>query len=251
MKPRTRREAARFVRRVALTLAGLNMQLDGRIPPSAEVARFRRLLGSIGAAERATHQLDRLTETGQWQRATLLVRSRSWQITVKRLRPWTEAGDTRCGRARRTDALLTAVAIRVSRGTSAASYYFAKPLSPAQFAHKVEHICVSARAQLEQIVAQKPTSLDDSRNKIDTLTSSLDNSLTDLRALTPPPSIAAPFRHVLGYLQVEDRAMHNLAELGDTGQWRRAESLVRSRQWHNMVYRFGPPPGTPADIQCG
>lgn len=249
-KPRTRGEAAGAVRRVASTLAGLNMELDGQIPPAAEVARFRRLLGRIQTAERATHQLGRLTETGQWQRATVLVRSRSWRIAVKRVTPSTKARNTRCGPARGTDAILTAVAIRVSRGTSAASYYFAKPLSPAQFARGVEHICVSARAQLEQIVAQKPASLPDASAKIDTLTSSLDSSLTELHALTPPPAIAVPFRHVLGYLQMEDRAMHNLAELGDTGQWQSAERLVHSRRWHNMAYRFGPPPGTPADIQC-
>ena len=249
-KPRTRKAAARSVRRFASTLDRLNMELDGRVPPPSEVAPFRRLLGRIQTAGRAMNQLDRLTETGQWQRATLLVRSRSWQVIGRRLRPSAKAGNVRCGRARRTDAILTAMAMRVSGGTSAASYYFAKPLSFAQFAHGLEHFCVSARAQLEQIDAEKPTSLPEAAVKIDILTSSFDRLLMELRGLTPPASIAAAYRHVLGELQIEDRAMHNLDELGRTGQWRSAERLVRSRRWRNMVDRFGPPV-KPADIQCG
>jgi hypothetical protein len=251
--PRSRKYAARSVRAVASAVAGLNMELDGRVPPSSEVASFRRFLGRLQMAERAMNQLVRLTESGQWHRATLLVRSSSWPAAIgKHLEQSAKARDTRCGRARPTDAILTAMAIRVSRGTSVVSSYFARrPLSPAQFVHRIEHICVAARAQLEQIVAEKPASLEDAANKIDNLTSSLDNSLTELHALTPPRSIAVPFRHVLGYLQAGDRAMHNLAELGDTGQWRLAIRLVRSRQWHNMVYRFGPPPATPGAIQCG
>jgi len=150
------------------------------------------------------NQLDRLTETDQWQGATLLVRSHSWQVIGKRLGPSAKAGDIRCGRGRRPDAILTAMAMRVSGGTSAASYYFAKPLSFAQFAHGLEHFCASARAQLEQIDAEKPTSLPEAAEKIDILTSSFDRFLTGLRGLTTPPSIAAPYRHVLGELQIED-----------------------------------------------
>jgi len=44
--------------------------------------------------------------------------------------------------------------------------------------------------------------------------------------------------------------MHNLDELGRTGQWRSAERFVRSRRWRDMVDRLGPPV-KPADIQCG
>ena len=116
--------------------------------------------------------------------------------------------------------------MRVSGGTSGASYYFAKPLTFAQFAHGLQHFCVSARAQLEQIEAEKPTSLPEAAEKIDILTSSFDRYLMELRGLTPPPSIAAPYRHALGFLQIEDRAMHSLDELGRTGQWRSAERLV-------------------------
>ena len=248
-RPGTLTGAARSVRRTASILDRLNMELDGRVPPPSEVAPFRRLLGSIQTADRAMRRLDRLTETGQWQSATLLARSRSWQDTRKRPRPSAKAADIRCGRARRTDAILTAVAIRVSDGTSAASYYFAKPLSPGQFAHAVVRFCVSARAQLEQIVAQKPSSLPDAAEKIDTLTSSLDSFLADLRGLTPPASFAAAFRHVLVNMQIEDRAMHHLDELGKLEEWRRAEHLVRSRGWKNMLNRFGPP-AKPADIRC-
>jgi hypothetical protein len=229
------------------------MELDARVPPSSEVASFRRFLGRIQSAERAMNQLERLTESGQWHRARLLVRSSSWPAAIgKPLEQSAKARDARCGRARPTDAILTAMAIRVSRGTSVVSHYFAlRPLSLAQFAHRVEHICLSTRAQLEQIVAQKPASLEDAANKIDTLTSSLDSYLAQLHALTPPRSIAVPLRHALGYLEVQDRAMHNLSELGDTGQWPLAVRLVHSRRWHNMVYRFGPPSGTPSQIQCG
>jgi len=250
-KPRSRKQAARSVRTVASAVAGLNMELDGRVPPSSEVASFRRFLGRLQIAERAMNQLDRLTESGQWQRATLLVRSSSWPAAIgKPLKQSAKAGDTRCGRARPTRAILTAMAIRVSRGTSVASYYFEpRPLSVAQFVHAIEHICVSALAQLEQIASEKPASLPDAAEKVDRLTSLFDSFLTDLRALTPPQSFAAAFRHVLGNLQPVDSAMHNLDALGMLGEWRQAVHLVRSLRWQRMLNRLGPPV-KPADIQC-
>jgi hypothetical protein len=248
-KPRTFKDAARSVRRTAAILAGLNFELDGQIPPPSEVPRFRQLLRTIQTADRALQQLDRLTGSGQWERATLLVRARSWRA-LRKLRQSATAETIRCGRARRTDAILNAVAIRASRGAAAASYYFAKPLSPAQFAGKLRHMCVSARAQLEDIVSRKPTSLEDASSVIDRLTSSLDEYVLELRGLTPPRSFAAPFRYVLANLQRERRAMHNLDELAATGQWRRAAALIRSPAWHAMLNRLGPPV-KPADIRCG
>ena len=140
-KPRTFTGAARSVRRTAAILAGLNMELDGKIPPPSEVARFRQLLRNIQTADRAMQQLDRLTGSRQWGRATVLVRSRSWR-EMRNLRQSATAENLRCGRARRTNAILTAVAMRASGGAAAASYYFAKPLSPAQFVGKLQHMCM-------------------------------------------------------------------------------------------------------------
>jgi hypothetical protein len=246
-KPKTMTGAARSVRRTAAILAGLNLQLDGQIPPPSEVAPFRRFLANIQTADRALQQLDRLTGSRQWERAILLVRSRSWREMRKRSAP---AASTRCGPTRPGNAILTAIARRVSAGAAAASYYFAEPLSPAQFVGTLEHMCVSARAKLEQIVASKPTSLEDASNHIATLTSSLDGYVLQLRGLTPPPSLAAPFRYVLGTLRIEQRAMHDLAELAGTGQWQRAQHLIQSPRWQAMLHRLGPPV-EPADIRCG
>jgi hypothetical protein len=103
--------------------------------------------------------------------------------------------------------------------------------------------------RLEQIVAQKPTSLDEVGNKIDTLTSLEDGYLVDLRALTPPHSVAALFQHVLTLIRIEDHGMHNLDELASTGQWAQAAQLVRSRAWHEMLNRLGPPV-KPTDVRC-
>lgn len=111
-------------------------------------------------------------------------------------------------------------------------------------------MCISSRAQLEQIVAQKPTSLDEAGTKIETLTSSLDGYLLDFRGLTPPRSLATPFRHVLNLIRIEDRDMHNLSELANTGQWGAAGRLIRSRAWQEMLHRLGPPVA-PAHIRCG
>jgi hypothetical protein len=225
-------------------------RLYGVIPLPAAGVAFRRLLGDMDTADRALHRLDRLTETGQWQRATLLVRSRGWQDIGKRLGPSTKPADIRCGRARSTSAVLTAVSARAFASTSEASYYFAKPLTPAQLARATERICVAARAQLEQIVAQKPQSPTEAAAAVRRLTSSLDTFLGQLRALTPPRSLAAPWQRLLGNLQIEDRALHNLDELGRLGEWNRALHLVRSRWWHHMANRFGPPI-RPSDIRCG
>jgi hypothetical protein len=248
-QPRTSTGAARSVHRTAAILAGLNMELDGRIPPASEVAPFRRLLGNIQSTGRAMRQLDRLTESGQWARATVLVRSRSWR-EMRKLRQSVTAANIRCGGARSTDAILTAVGMRVSGGAAAASYYFSKPLSPAQFVGTLRHMCVSARARLEQIVSRKPTSLPDASNLIGSLTSSLDGFVQELHGVNPPRSVAAPFRYVLGNLRVEQREMHNLDELASTGQWQAAERLIQSREWRAMLNRLGPPV-KPADIRCG
>jgi hypothetical protein len=248
-KPRTFKGAARSVHKTAAILAGLNMELDGQIPPPAEVAPFRRLLSEIQTADRAMQQLDRLTESGQWARAGVLVRSRSWR-EMRKLEQSATAANTRCGRAHRTDAILTAVATRVSGGAAAASDYFARPLSPAQFAGTLRHMCVSARARLEQIVSRKPTSLPDASNIITMLTSSLDGFVLELRGVIPPSRYAVPFRYVLRDLRMEQRAMHNLDELASTGQWRRAENLIQSPGWQAMLKRLGPPV-KPGDIHCG
>jgi hypothetical protein len=248
--PSTSKGAARSVHRTASILAGLNLELDGQIPPSAEVARFRNLLAVIQSADRAMQQLDRLTETGQWQRAVLLVRSPGWRQI--RTRPSASDAATRCGQTRRTDKILAAVAVRVSRGAAAASYYFAKPLSPAQYVSGLEHMCVSTRAFLEQIDATKPASLADVSNIITALTSALDSGVLEFRTLTPPPSIAAPARILLGKVYREQRDMHNLDELAGTGQWPQAQRLVRSREWRAMASAFGGPPvKRAADINCG
>jgi hypothetical protein len=248
-KPRTFTGAARSVRRTAAILAGLNMELDGQIPPPSEVARFRQVLRKIQTAGRALRQLDRLTGSRQWGRATVLVRARSWREMRNQSQSAT-AEKIRCGGGRRTDAILTAVALRASDGAAAASSYFAKPLSPAQFVGKLEHICRYARAQLVEITSRKPTSLPDAASIIGTLTLSLDGYLQQLRGLTPPPYLAAPFRYVLGDLRGAQRAMHNLDELASSGQWQRAEALIRSPGWHAMLDRLGPPV-KPADIRCG
>lgn len=245
-KPRNLAGAARSVHRTAAILAGLNMKLDGQIPPAAEVAPFRQLLARIQTAERAMQQLDRVTESGQWAHASVLVRSPSWREMRKQSAP---AASLRCGQARRTDAVLTAVALRVSRGAAAASSYFAKPLSRAQFVGTLQHMCVSARARLIEITSRQPTSLPDASNLIATLTASLDGYVQELHGVNPPPAFAAPFRIVLGYLRTEQHEMHNLNELASTGQWQRAERLVQSPAWHAMVNRFGPPV-KPADIRC-
>jgi hypothetical protein len=225
------------------------MELDGKIPPPSEVAPFKRLLRSIQTEGRALQQLDRLTGSGQWGRAAILVRARSWR-EMRKLRQSATAEEIRCGGARSNNAILTAVARRASDGAAAASYYFAKPLSPAQFVGKLEHMCMSARAQLEDITSRKPTSLPDAASMISTLTVSLDGWLQQLRELTPPPSIAAPYRDVLGKLRRDQRAMHNLDELASSGQWQRAEALIRSPGWQAMLHQFGPLV-KPADIRCG
>lgn len=248
--PSTSKGAARAVHRTASVLAGLNFELDGQIPPPNEVARFRHLLAGIQSAGRAMNQLDRLTSTGQSQRAILLVRSPSWRQI--RTRPSAPHTATRCGRTRSTDKILTAVALRVSRGAAAASYYFAKPLSPAQYVGGLVHLCVSTRALLEQIDATKPASLDDASNIITALTSALDSGVLEFRALTPPPSVAVPARIFLGKIEREQRDMHNLDELGQTGQWPQARRFVRSREWRAMGNALGGQPvKRAADINCG
>lgn len=194
-------------------------------------------------------QLDRLTATGQRQRAILLVRSPGWRQI--RTRPSASAAATRCGRARPTDKLLTAVALRVSRGAAAATYWFAKPLSPAQDVSGLQHLCVSTRALLEQIDAAKPASLADVSNIITTLTSTLDSGVLEFRALTPPPAIAVPARILLRKVYREQRDMHNLDGLAQTGQWPQAGRLIRSREWRAMAGAFGPPVKRAADINCG
>jgi len=247
-QPRSFAAAARSVHRTQAILAGLNLELDGQIPPAAEVDPFKQLLRNIQTADRAMQQLDRLTESGQRTRATVLVRSRSWQ-EMRKVRQSASAAKIRCGQGRSTDAILTAVATRATGGAGAASYYFAKPLSPAQFVGKLKQICVSARGRLEQILSRKPTSLPDAASAIGTLTLNLDSYVQELYGLTPPPSVAPAFRYVLGNVRGEQRAMHNLNELADTGQWQRAERLVQSPGWKAMANRFGPPV-KPADINC-
>jgi len=246
--PGTSKGAARSVHRTASILAGLNLELDGQIPPPAEVARFRHLLAGIQSADRAMQQLDRLTATGQRQRAILLVRSAGW----RQIRTGTSASAaaTRCGRTRPTDKILTAVALRVSRGAAAASYWFAKPLSSTQWVAGVERLCVSSRALLEQIDTIKPGSLAGLSNLITTLSSTLDSGVLEFRALTPPPSIAASVRTALGKIYREQRDLHSLDELAQTGQWAQARRLIRSREWQEMANALGPPVRA-ADIRCG
>jgi hypothetical protein len=110
---------------------------------------------------------------------------------------------------------------------------------------------VSTRALLEQIDAAKPASLADVSNITTTLTSTLDSGVLEFRALTPPPAIAAPARILLRKVYREQRDMHNLDELAQTGQWPQAGRLIRSREWRAMAGAFGPPVKRAADINCG
>jgi len=248
-EPRNLTDAAGSVRRVASILDRLNLELDARVPPASEVVPFRRLLGNIQAADRAVHSLDRLTGSGQWQSATLLVRSRGWQDIGKHFGASARLGHIRC-RARRTQAMLTAIRVRVARGTSAVSYYFAKPLSPAQFGHAVERICVSFRGRLENVTAEKPTNVTEAAQLVDNVTTLLDSFVSEIRDLTPPPPVAVSYRRVLGQIQTADRAAHSVDQLEKLGQWQRAARLVRSRWWKNIWSQFGPSV-PPADIRCG
>ena len=249
-KPRNLAAARRSVRRVASILDGVNMELDGRVPPASEVAPFRRFLAHLQSADRAMHRLDRLIETGQLHSAALLVRSRWWHDIGKRLAPSPRPGHAGCSRARHPGAILIAVGARVSGATSAAAYYFAKPLSPAQFVDAVERICVSLRGRLKATIAQKPSNVTEAATLVHNLTSLLDGFLMQLRALNPPPSVAVPFRRVLRAAQADDDALHSLDQLGRLGQWERAARLVRSRWWQHMENRSEPSAG-PASIDCG
>jgi len=244
-KPRTLAGAARSVSRIASLVDDLNMQLDARVPPPSEVASFRRFLGKIQGAERALHRLDRMTGTGQWRSATALVRSGWWHDSVKQLGPSTTLDRAHCG----GDATLTAVRRLVSDGASAASYYFARPLSPAQFVHALERTCESFRERLQDILAQKPTNPSEGAGLITSLTVLIDSDVKELRGLTPPSSVAASYRRMLNTLQTADRAVQSLNQLVRLGQWRRASRLVHSRWWQNIGSRLGPPVA-PADIRC-
>jgi hypothetical protein len=244
-KPRTLTGAARSVSRITSLVDGLNMQLDARVPPPSEVASFRRFLGKIQGAERALHRLDRMTATGQWQSATALVRSGWWHDSVKQLGPSTGLARARCSGGE----TLTAARRMVANGTSAAAYYFAKPLSRAQFVQALERTCESFRGRFEDLLAQKPTTPSEAAGLITSLTVLIDSDVKALRGLTPPSSVAASYRHMLNTLQTADRAVQSLNQLVRLGQWRRAARLVHSRWWQNIGKRLGPPVA-PADIRC-
>jgi hypothetical protein len=96
-KPESQTEAAQLIGRLTSIVDGVITQLNGVVPPPSAAAPFRRLLGNLEAADGGLHRLNELTETGQWQRAALLVRSEWWKELGQRLGPEVAPGDMRCG----------------------------------------------------------------------------------------------------------------------------------------------------------
>jgi hypothetical protein len=246
-KPKNFTHAAESVARISSTLNALNLNLDGRVPPPSEVASFKSFLGRLQVAVRAVNHLNRLTGAEQWRSAALLVRSLGWRDALKQLGSSARPGHLRCDGARSPAAILTAVAA----GTSAASSYFAKPLTRAQFIRTIERGCESVRGGLEAVTAERPANLEEAAQKVHALTVLLDGYLQRLRGLTPPPSVAVGFQRVLRLGERVDRAMHSLDQLGTLGEWRRAIRLVNSRWWTELGEQLGRTPDSAADIQCG
>ena len=96
-KPKNLRQVTQYVHRLTSIFDRLRTGLYGLIPPPVAAVPFRRLLGKLDTADRALHRLDHLTETRQWRRVVLLVRSRWWKNVGKQLGPPTKPGEIRCG----------------------------------------------------------------------------------------------------------------------------------------------------------
>jgi hypothetical protein len=247
--PRNLRQAARPVRLVTWMFDGLVTKLGGlRLPPSAD-RPSRHLVATLEMADHALHRLDRLTETHQAQRATLLVRSGWWRNISERLRSSGKTKAVQCGRVRHTGGVLTAIRTRAFVGMSVASRYSAKPLSPAQFALVGQRVCVSVRQQLLDVTRDPPTTVLEATEKVQRITNIFDGLIAGLEGLVPPPAEAAPFRRLLGNLKAADAAMHNVNNLTALAEWKRAARLVRSTWWRNIGRGLGPPV-SPEDLRC-
>jgi hypothetical protein len=101
-KPTSLRQVTRFIARGTSVFDGLTAKVDRLVPPPAAAASIRRLRTNLGVADRALHHLDHLTETHQWRRAVLLVRSRWWKNIGKRFGPPTKLKNMDCGQGGRT-----------------------------------------------------------------------------------------------------------------------------------------------------
>lgn len=94
--PTTVLEAAEKVQRITDIFDGLIAELQGLIPPPAEAASFRRLVGNLKAAAAAIHNVNDLTVLAEWKRAARLVRSTWWRNIGGGLGPPVSPENLRC-----------------------------------------------------------------------------------------------------------------------------------------------------------
>jgi hypothetical protein len=95
-KPKNLREVTRFVARGTSIVDRVTTEVSGLIPPPSKAALVRRLSRLLGVADHALHRLNHLTETRQWGRAVLLIRSRWWKRIGTRLGPPTKPKHMDC-----------------------------------------------------------------------------------------------------------------------------------------------------------
>jgi hypothetical protein len=96
-KPKNLRQVTSYMSRATSIFDRLTADVDGIVPPPAAAASFRHLRANLGVADRALHRLNHLTETHQWRRVVLLVRSRWWKNIGERFGPPTKVKDIHCG----------------------------------------------------------------------------------------------------------------------------------------------------------
>ena len=127
-----------------------------------------------------------------------------------------------------------------SGSTAGSPYHPPKPLTPAQFRRAGDRIGLSLCLRLQPIVNKKPRNLREVRRGIRRIDAIFNRARTELYELVPPRSEAAAFRRLRSNLDDFDLVLHRLDHLAETGQWRRFVLLARSRQFRDIVRRFGP-----------
>ena len=125
--------------------------------------------------------------------------------------------------------ILIGVGMTAFGGTPSAAERSATPLTPMQFAHANERICLSVRHQLRSLVAGgKPHNLRQVTTYLRRGTAIVDQLRSQYYRLIPPPAAVPSFRRLLGKLDAEDSTLNRLNHMSETRQWRRFVLLTRT-----------------------
>jgi len=110
-------------------------------------------------------------------------------------------------------------------------------LTHGRFVYLAEHICARDLRYSKKILKRQPKNPARFQREFSAVINSYEQTLRDLRGLTPPTSDAKSFRHMLARFNLQDLLGNNLLQASELGEVHTFKSTLRKLDRNDKVLK--------------